>query len=168
MKFVREVTEEGIKIPGIATKISKIEKDKTADLRVSEGVMVLLKRRMTAMELIKASQYLYEVASELVCHLALACGPCEECGDCCPRDDLILAEISIPGYLRKEAGISDGAKLSACVDEENSSIIITAAEHEHDLSDVPQLVIDMLVSSGICLGALEEHLITGSIVYDCD
>ena len=167
MKFVREVTSEGIKIPHAATKIAKMEIDSSTDLFVSDGAMILLKRKMTAMDLIRTSQYLHEVASDLIVHLALACGTCEDCEECCPCDECEWdEEVFIPDYLREEAGIPGSSKLSVCVDEGNGAIIISAAEYEHDLSDVPELVIEMLVNSGTAICALEEHLIKGDIVYD--
>lgn len=99
MKFVREVIKEGLKIPVAATKLSKMEASDKVDLFVSEDGMVLLKRKMTAMELIRASQYLHQIASELIVHLALACGSCEDCNDCCPCEDLEEERIALPDSL---------------------------------------------------------------------
>lgn len=164
-----EVTSEGIKISRVNAKIAKMERDPYVNSFVTEGAVLLLKQKMTAMELINVSQFLREIASELLTNLAMACGPCKPCDGCedrCPFDDLDDDAITLPGYLREEAGIPENAKLCACVDEENGAVIICAAEHEHDLSDVPEFIIDAMVNCGVCFGSLEEHLIKGDNVYD--
>lgn len=164
-----EVTGEGIKISRVNAKIAKMEGARYVNSFVAEGAVLLLKQKMPAMELINVSQFLREIASELVTNLAMACGPCEPCDGCedhCPFDDLDDEAITLPGYLREEAGIPENAKLCACVDEKNGAVIISATEHEHDLSDVPEFIIDVMVNCGVCFGSLEEHLIKGDIVYD--
>ena len=175
MKFVREISNEGIKIPQVAVQIAKMEVGSNTDLCVSEGTMILLKRKMTAMDLIKTSQYLHEVASELIVHLATACGTCGDCEECGPCDDceehcsfneLDDKSISLPDHLRDEAGFPEGAKLCAFPDKRNGVVIISAVEYEHDLSDVPELVIEMLANSGTAICALEEHLMKGDVIYD--
>lgn len=166
MDFMKEVSKEGIKISSAATKLAKWEIGDKVKLFISDGTMILFNKKMTAMELIKASQYLHEVSSDLMVELAKACGFCEDCDDCCPCKDCEWDEdVFIPDYLREEAGIPETAKLSVCVDEGNGAVIISAAEYDNTLADVPQIVIDILVNGGICIGALEEHLIKGDIVY---
>lgn len=169
LRSITEVTSEGIKISRVNTEISEMEGERYVHSLVTDGAVLLLKQKMTAMELINVSQFLREIASELVTNLAMACGPCDPCDGCedhCPFDDLDEEAITLPGYLREEAGIPENAKLCACVDEKNGAVIISAAEHEHDLSDVPEFIIDVMVNCGVCFGRLEEHLIKGDIVYD--
>ena len=74
--------------------------------------------------------------------------------------------IDLPDYLREEAGIPKDAKLCADVDEEEKSVTIYAAGHQHDLSDVPESLRPLLESLGICLAQLEEALISGEVVCD--
>lgn len=169
LRFVNEVTNEGIKVPRATAKLSKMEGDRYVHSLVTDGAVLLLKQKMTAAELIGVSELLREIASELVLNLAMACGPCEPrdgCEEHCPFDALDAEAITLPGYLREDAGIPENAKLRACVDEENGAVIITAAEHEHDLSDVPEFIMDVMENCGVCFGSLEEHLVKGDIVYD--
>ena len=166
MNFIKEVSKEGIKISSAATKLAKLEVGDGVKLFIADDTMILFKKQMTAMELIKVSQFLHEVSSDLLVELAKVCGLCDDCDDGCPCEDCEWdEEVFVPDYLREEAGIPDNAKLSVCVDEGNGSIIISAAEFDNTLADVPQIVIDILVNGGICIGALEEHLIKGDIVY---
>jgi len=74
-------------------------------------------------------------------------------------------EIHIPQYLLDEASIPEGAKLAAYVDGDEGTVTIVEADYEFDLSDVPQEFLDVFINSGVCLDALEEHLITEDIVY---
>lgn len=171
MKFIREVTPKGLYIPAAALKIGQHEVGDRLDLHVSTDAMVLLKPKMTAMELIRASEYLQKIATDLFAALAAACKPCDddddddECEECCPFKDYGEEGITLPDYLREGAGIPENAKLCAYVDEENKSVIIEAAGYDHDLNDVPPYIVEIFIHSGVCLGDLEEHLIKGDIVY---
>ena len=51
------------------------------------------------------------------------------------------------------------------VDGDEGTVTIVEADYEFDLSDVPQEFLDVFINSGVCLDALEEHLITEDIVY---
>lgn len=165
MKFFREITTKGLNIPIAAIKLAKLKVGDKVDLFASEDALVLLKRKMTAMELINTSLYLHHVAAELLAHLVGTCGLCCDCDESCPVEDYDEEGISLPDYLREEAGIPEKAKLCACVDEDNSTVTISAAGYDHDMTDVPPIIVDMLADAGVCLGALEEHLIRGDIVY---
>ena len=76
---------------------------------------VVLPGRMTALELLRAAEGLWEVSRTLLEILEDACGPCEECQDACPMaayngGPLVRVE---PSAL-EEAGISPQQKL-CCV-----------------------------------------------------
>ena len=91
LRSITEVTSEGIKISRVNTKISEMEGERYVHSLVTDGAVLLLKQKMTAMELINVSQFLREIASELITNLAMACGPCDPCDGCedhCPFDDL--------------------------------------------------------------------------------
>ena len=75
-------------------------------------------------------------------------------------------EIGLPDYLREEAGIGEGAKLCAYVNEEENTVTIAQADHKYDLRDVPPEVLDMFLDTGLCLGELDELLIKGEVVYE--
>jgi len=166
MKFVRDVTAKGITIPTAALKLCGFEGMEKAELHANPDAMVVLKGKMTAMELIHAAQYLQELSAELTTHLAKVCGFCDQCfGEECPYDDLEADTITVPEDLREQAGIPKGAKLRAQADEEGNTVIVTAAEYDHDLTDVPPLFMEMFSAANVCIGALDDILIEGNIIY---
>lgn len=165
MKFLREATAKGLRILPAELSTAGFHNAETAEVHVAEDAIVVLKRRMTGMEVIRAAKRLHELSVELNVHLAKACGFCHDCADVCPFEGM-EEEIGLPGYLREEAGIDEDAKLCAYVNEEENSVIIAEAGHEYDLRDVPPEVVDMFLDTGLCLGELDELLIKGDVVYE--
>lgn len=166
MKFIKEMTSKGIQIPAAALKLCGFEGGKKVELHAEQETLVVLKASMTAMELIRAAQQLQELSAELTTHLAKVCGFCDQCfGEECPYDDLEADTITVPEDLREQAGIPKGAKLRAQADEEGNTVIVTAADHDHDLTDVPPLILEMFSAANVCLGELDDLLIEGDIVY---
>ncbi|WP_455723787.1 AbrB/MazE/SpoVT family DNA-binding domain-containing protein [Dysosmobacter welbionis] len=163
MKFVKETTSKGIQIPAAAMKLSGFESGGKVELHASEDTLVVLKQRMTAMELLRAAKSLQTLVTDLHVHLAKVCGPCTGCDGECPFED--GDEVDLPDYLREEAGIPEKAKLCASVDEEEHTVTISEADYDHDLRDVPEEVLEMFKEAGICVGELEERLILGDVVY---
>jgi len=171
MKFIKKVSPKGLRLPVTAARLIDMEIGDKAEYNVKDNAIVVLKGRMTAMEMIRAAQSLQEMAVDLYTSLARACGRCdgcgddEDCADFCPVGSLDETGITLPKYLRDEAGIPEDAKLCAVVNDADGSVTISAAEYDHDLQDVPAETLEMFVAANICLGALEEHLVLGDIVY---
>lgn len=165
MKFNKQMSSGAFLIPSGAFKISGFEDDEKAEIHALDSAVVVLKKQMTAMELIQAMDALHQLATELTVHLARACGTCDECEDGCPFDDLEDGMLELPEYLRREACIPAGAKLCAYADDEENTVTIGVAGYDYDLRDVPPYLLEMLAEAGICLGELEEHLITEKILY---
>lgn len=137
MKFNKQMDSGALLIPRAAFKISSFEADEKAEIHALDSAVIVLKKQMTAMELIQAADALHRLATELTAHLAMACGECGECEDGCPFDDLEEGMLELPDYLRREACIPDGAKLCAYADDEENTVTIGIAEYDHDLRDVP-------------------------------
>ncbi len=74
-------------------------------------------------------------------------------------------DIALPDDLRREAGIPEGAKLCASVDEEEHTVTISTADYDHDLRDIPPETLEMFTAANVCLGELEGWLMAGDIVY---
>lgn len=168
MKFIKESAPNGIHISSAALKVSNISCGETVELHTLDNAMVLLKGHMTAPELLTVVRQLSSTAAELLAHLAKVCGPCESCADCkegCPYNDLGDGAISLPDYLRQEAGIPEDAKLCAEVNKEAGSVTISMSGHKHDLRDILPDLLETFVEAGTCLGELEEHMILEDIVY---
>ena len=83
MKFIKEITSRGLLIPMVAAQLAKFKAGDKVEYRPLKGTMVVLKKRMTAPELLTAVEQLQGVASELLFHLHQVCGPCEECEGGC-------------------------------------------------------------------------------------
>ena len=154
----------------------------------AEGVCIIHKDELTALELIHVITTLSELASDMTVHLAGACGLCNNCGDEAPEagtecgcdngpakwvadcslcHDLLdeSQNIRVPGYLLEEAGIPKDAKLEAYTDEESGEITVAEADIQQDISDVPPGILSVLAQSGVCLAELDELIILEEIVY---
>lgn len=164
MKFNKEMSNGTLSIPSGVFKISGFEHDEMAEIHALDSAVVVLKQQMTAMELIQAMDALHQLSVELTVRLAEACDDCNECADGCPYDDPD-DDIHLPSDVLEEAGIPVGAKLRAYADDEEQTVTIGVAGYDHDLRDVPPYLLDMLAEAGICLGELEEHLMTEKILY---
>lgn len=172
MKFVKEITPKGLLLPVTAARLAGFRAGDKVEYHTLKGAMVVLKGQMTAMELLTAARSLHDLSVELNTHLAQVCGQCDGCGadaenggEGCPLADLEDAGVDLPDYLREEAGIPQGAKLCAAVDEEEHTVAIFAADYDHDLRDLPPETLNMFLAANVCLGELEERLIVGDTVY---
>ena len=123
-------------IPAAALKLCGFENGDKAELHALPSAAIILKQKMTAMEVIQAMDALHQLTVDLSVHLARASGPCDGCDGDCPFDGLDGQEIALPDYLRDEAGIPENAKLCAYVDEEENTVTIAEAGYDHDLRDV--------------------------------
>lgn len=129
---------------------------------VKNGVL-LMKSTMSAMEVIELLEALRKVEKELLYRITSATGICEDC-ECC--DELEEAvNIKIPDFLLEEAGIPLKAKLCAFTDEDSGEVKVMEAEYKHDLSDVPENVLNIIKSMGICLSELNKCLMSEEIIY---
>lgn len=165
MKFLREATAKGLRVLPAELAMAGFSEAQAARCMWRRTPLWSSSARMTGMELIRVARRLHELSVELSLHLVKACGFCHDCAEECPFEEL-EEEIDLPGYLREEAGIDEGAKLCAYVNEEENSVTIAEAGHEYDLRDVPPEVVDMFLDTGLCLGELDELLIKGDVVYE--
>ena len=148
-------------IPSQLLEDAGIAGAKCAELHSLRHCVAVLQGKMTAREMLEAIESISELAEFLTVQLAKACGICDGCGAC--GDD--LDEIKVPPELLDEAGISRDARLEAYVDQDNGLILVGSADCDHDLSDVPDDLLQVLVAAGVCVGRLEEHLAEDDIVY---
>ena len=172
MKFIKEITPKGLLLPVTAARLAGFEANEKAEYHTLKGAMVVLKGQMTAMELLTAARSLQELAVELHTHLAKVCGQCDGCGkdaenggEGCPLTELEADGITLPDYLLEEAGIPEGTKLCAEVDEEENTVTIFPVGYDHDLRDLPPDTLEMFLAANVCLGELEERLMVGDTVY---
>ena len=188
MKNNQKKAEQILQIPlAIQQRCGFIDAE-TLAVTAADGVCIIHKGELTALELIHVIVTLSELASDMTIHLAKACGLCNNCGDekpeagtecgcgnnsaewvanCSLCHDLLdeSQNIHIPDYLLEEAGISKGAKLEAYTDEDSGEITVVEADIQQDINDVPPCILSMLAQSGICLAALDELIMQESIIY---
>ena len=74
MKFLRQAADKGLRILPAELAMAGFPETETAEVHVGEDAIVVLKRRMTGMELIRAARQLHELSVKLNVHLAKACG----------------------------------------------------------------------------------------------
>ena len=87
MKFIKENTGNGVLISNAALKLSSLDAEQF-ELWAENGAAILLKRRMTVADMLKAMAALDEVTFDLLCKLSAACGICDFCDpECAFRED---------------------------------------------------------------------------------
>ena len=86
-------------IPAAALKLCGFENGDKAELHALPSAAIILKQKMTAMEVIRAMDALHQLTVDLSVHLARASGPCDGCDGDCPFDGLDGQEIALPDYL---------------------------------------------------------------------
>lgn len=165
MKFKKNPTQKGTLIPRSALKLAGMAEREELEMHTPKGAVILLRKQMTAAELVEAIDALGALASRLISHLVDVCGACEDCWeeDECPFGADSYPDL--PDLLRQEAGISPDAKLVASVNEDNHTVTLVPAQFVHDLRDVSPSLLTALKESGVCLGELEEHLMREDVVY---
>ena len=188
MKNDRKKNEQALQIPLSIQQRCGFTDAEALGVTAAEGVCVIHKDELTALELIHVITTLSELASDMTVHLAGGCGLCNNCGDEAPEagtecgcdngpakwvadcslcHDLLdeSPTIQIPDYLLEEAGISKDAKLEAYADEESGEITVAEADVQQDISDVPPGILSVLAQSGGCLAELDELIMLEEIVY---
>ncbi|MPM67787.1 hypothetical protein SDC9_114711 [bioreactor metagenome] len=188
MKTNQKKTEQALQIPLAVQQRCGFTDAESLAVTAAEGVCVIHKGELTALELANVITVLSELASDLMVHLAGACGLCNNCdderseagtecrsdnspdrwvADCSLCRDLLdeSQNINIPGYLLEEAGIPADAKLEAYTDEDSGEITVVEADIQQDINDVPPGILSVLAQSGVCLAALDELILREEIVY---
>lgn len=165
MKFIMQLPNGSFHVPSAALKISGLEGGDRIEIHTLERAAVIMKQQMNAMELLATAEELNKLAAELITHLARVCGICEGCETACPYDDLDGGMLELPEHIREEAGIRADAKLCAVVNEDDHTVTLGVAGYSYDLRDVPENILEMLSELGVCMGALEHHLITEDVIY---
>lgn len=147
------VSNESITKAGLRDEIAVIH---------TEGAIVIAGAKMTAMEMIKTIDSLAEITQGYLSILAKNCGECDDCGHC---EDLDFEGIHLPDEVLEIAGIPEGTKLNAFVEEDAGIIHIEPAEYDHDISDVPPHLLELFSNYGICLGELDALLVKGELLH---
>jgi ferredoxin len=152
-----------VRVPFEDLNLSGLDEAEHLELHTRNDAVVLMKKEMTAVELLSAIESLTDLSMELLVHLASACGKCDGCEGNCPFGE--TGDIRLPRYLLDEADIPVDAKLQAVPDPETGTITIREEESRPDLNDVSPDLLSMLMESGVCMGSLDELLASDEIIY---
>ena len=172
MNFIFTKEKDSVTIPPAALKLSMLTDAEKLELTTLDGVVILTKAKMTAMEYVKLLSALTSHIAQLMLTLREACGDCRQCeDDHCPYHEVSLKKlasphVTVPDWAREEADIPADAKLACYVDEESGEITVCEADYEYDLSDVPLEILRALRDCGCCLPVLEGALQEDDIIYD--
>ena len=161
MNFNTKITREGLSIPKSAARASGFASWEDLRGHALPQAIAVLKKQMTARELLAAADSLYQLFLSLLLELLNRCGQCDNCGDGCPfalerqarltEEELADLGISLPDHL-------------SVLDDDGDLLI---AQRYPGLADVPVALMRMLDESGICLSTLADHLQKGDLIYGC-
>lgn len=167
-------SKKSINIPDEILADCQLDTEDALTVCTGANALVILPERMNALETANAIAVLNEITVELICALEKACSPCltrideEECPyrepdspGRCPFAE--AAPVAVSDSVREAMGVSPDTKLCHFVDD--GELVVTAAEYDHDITDVPEDILDVLSMAGICRGALNELIIEGTEVW---
>ena len=95
MKFIKNLENKRLVLPPALLAVSEIEQTELPaplEVHALEKTLVVLKGRMTALELLTAAWSLHRLAVELNGHLAKVCGFCDGCGGECPFSEDAMSD----------------------------------------------------------------------------
>jgi hypothetical protein len=125
--------------------------------------LVMMKSKMTAMDVIQTIEGLEAVIGELYDSLLEVSCYCDN--DCDQSETLEAVNIKLPDFILEDAGISKNAKLCAYTNEDSKEVTVIETDYKHDLSDVPETMRRVLKDMGACMTCLNECLISEKIIW---
>lgn len=148
-----------------ALKESGFQVGERIEVRTLESVVVVVKEKMNASELISAVCQLEQFRGELEEQLMSRCERCTGCESECAYGALDFAvDISLPQELRELAGISPHAPVHV-ESFGDGEITFSANRDEPGLWDIPPAIMSEYLARGICPASLEALMNSGKTVY---
>lgn len=159
--------KEALVIPSAALDIAGFGGEEQLELHFEKDALAVLKRKLTARDIIEAITGLQEIAADLIRQLALASGKeaeAEKSNGCEKKCDYAkTCDLSIPPCILAEAGIPFNRPLLAYVD---AGVIVIKGEEEDSLeNEVPDELLQTLVNGGVNTEGLSALLKGDRIVY---
>ena len=170
MKLDMMITKSGAIIPPAAFKTSDFGAHEGAECHAINDCVVVLKKCMSAPELVRAAWALRILSANLMAHLAGECGACDgKCGSCdggCPYSEADFSvDMQVPEEFREIADIPDDAVLHVEFPEEGGILVCESTGDPPELWDVPAPMMEGLLAAGVCPASLEILLKSGEAVY---
>jgi len=138
------------------------------ELHLLDQAAVVIPGRMTAMELIRVTEALQGLASNLLSALGKACERCDSCQmaePCKLMTGPAFPEVSVPQYALEAAGLDPDCKLACASGQGSGEVRITEADYRYDLTDLRPDLLEMFRECGVCMSDLNNKLMQESIVY---
>ena len=148
-----------------ALKDSGFQVGERIEIRPLENVVVIVKEKMNASELISAVCQLERFRSELDDRLMRRCERCTGCEcECAYGATDFAVDIDLPQELRELAEIAphDPVHVESFGD---GSITFSTSRDEPGLWDIPPAIMSEYLAKGICPASLEELMNTGETIY---
>ena len=149
--------------------------DDPLSIHMGENTMLVIPERMTAMEAVNTIGMLSSINTALLDSIRDVCGSCGEqvkedlcpvgcqVPSKCPFKNIHGPRVTLSDDIRREMGVSPDTKLHCFVDE--GEAVVTAADYEYDITDVPESVRALLSFAGVCPGRLDQALKDGAEVW---
>ena len=172
MKKAKNIT---FTIPAEDAAYSGFTTEGDVTVHTGENVLVITPEEMTVLQAAQAARSLIEVAGYLIGGIRKTCGECGErhCADTCPYGPLeelgkcpywdAEPEVTLSDSAREELGIPKDAKLMLLPDVGEG--LVTTADYDHDISDIPSEVLAALDLAGVCRGRLDEAVMNDEVIY---
>jgi len=162
-------TEVGISAANLeAANLNEWER---LELHLLDQAAVVIPGQMSVMEVIRTTEALQGLASDLLTAIGDACEKCDGCHVdllCDLMKEKLQPEVRIPPHVLEEAGADPDGKFAYEVDPENGEIRVVEADYRYDLTDVPPALLDTFRECGICLSDLEEKMKEEMVVYGAE
>ena len=156
---MKETTKKtGLELPQEVLKDAGLANEKELGALSLDGVVLLTRDSMPIVELLQMLDTLHRYAAAMLTQIAVECGPCEKADESLTADDVLEeCEVTIPSWVREQAGIPENAKLACYV---RDGVIYVGEDDEDvpDMRDVPYYVLEFFAENNLSLRALEGML----------
>lgn len=161
-------------IPAEDAAYSGFAPDSEITIHAGEGALVVTSKEMTVLQAAQATMALIETACTLIGGIRKTCGECGErrCADTCPYGPLdepgkcpywdAEPEVTLSDSAREVLGIPKDAKLMLLPDVGEG--LVTVADYDHDITDIPAQVLAALDYAGVCRGRLDEAVMNNEVI----
>ncbi|WP_455581246.1 hypothetical protein [Dysosmobacter sp.] len=160
-KLCHDPERKTLSIPRAALQISGLDGQDELHLHADDGCVLLLPKRLTTGEAVKAIRMLKDISTQLISNLAAASRHTSveecECLSCGHRTSCF--GICIPPCQLEEAGIDPESELATCV-QEGRILVLPMEKPDGDqlLDELDEDLRSMLTDSGVLLAGVR-HLL---------
>lgn len=156
---MKETTKKNsLELPREVLKASGLANGQELGALSLDGVVLLTRDSMPIVELLQMLDALHRYAAAMLTQIAVECGPCEKADESLTAEDVLEeCEVTIPSWVREQAGIPENAKLACYV---RDGVIYVGEDDEDvpDMRDVPYYVLEFFAENNLSLRALEGML----------